>query len=212
MRWKTPTQKRSRLERTFTEAGVCVRPNPMLQDEWWTTLEKLIPEDHDLADYLDQLLDEERAKHQTDNSVLLPWDAIYAIREHEEHQDSIALLKLPNIGDWVPVLSSSGAPSDADFKLSIAAWRSACHGEAHPKRRGALLMHHGQTSLMRQEVWACVKEVLDRSKSSSLHQDESYRPIGTIQRLARDGGAVLNDYLEKTSICTPDKLGVEFIP
>lgn len=175
---------------------------------WWTSRDVLAPDDRALAAYLDQLLGEGAAIARSPD-VLLPLDALYAVRASADHQDSIPLLRLPPDSDWVPRIVTRGALSDATFQLTIAGWRSTAAGDATLTRVGAVLESGRTQWMMPEPAWRLVCGVIQFAHDSpGLTYSERLRAAGKLRDAAKACGAGLDDYLAKTDIRTPDTLQI----
>lgn len=176
---------------------------------WWDVASALAPNDRPLAAYLGQLLCE-GAADECPGGLLLPWDAVFALRHDPAHQDSVPLLRLPADADWVPRLATAGALSDASFELTIAGWHSATAGDASLTRSGAILSEGSGHWLMGEHVWQLVRDIIRFANDcASLNYPDRLRAVGKLSDSAKLCGALLDDYLAKTDIRTPETLRID---
>lgn len=175
----------------------------------WYAPQPWVAADAPLAAYLDQLFQDGVAIEKGDR-LAITWEVVHALLESEEHFGSTNLLGLPEFGDWVPSLGTSGALTDRDFQLAVVGWFSPTMGQAVLQREGALLSRGSDRWLMSAAAWQLLGQVLRFSREQTgLDPDERLRTIGTIRHAALACGAPLDDFLAKTDIRTPDKLRID---
>ncbi len=209
MRWGRSKQPVDQLRRVYTEDGVRFSQATSVGSRWSLEEQQLSPDERPLASYLEQLVTEGLASDE-EETILLPWQSVYALLSDEDHRGSVPLLSLPEVSDWVPCLESTGALSDSDFRIAVRGWFSNQIGEASLDRHGAVLQQSRQEWLMPEASWRLLERVSRFAREqASLDADQVLRSVGEIRRAALDGGAVLDDFLDKTDIRTPDKLKLE---
>lgn len=195
-----------RLTGLYEAAGVLFSLAPPSSKRWWGDRSSLVPADQPLAAYLTQLVEESVATEQP-TGVLIPWDAMYALRDDPVHAGSAELLRLPSTSDWVPRLETQGALSDPSFELVISAWYSPTKGTVTLARKGAVVGDGKNQWLLTQACWHLASAVVDlATRSSAITYAERLRAVGHLCNQAKVCGALLDDYLTHTSICTPTAL------
>lgn len=196
------------LERRYESDGVVFETPQHTINHWWSNGSVLASTDQPLAAYLGQLIDESVATAQS-TGVLLPWDALYALRDDPAHAGSIELLGLPSTLDWVPRIETSGALSDPSFEMAVTAWHSPTKGMVALARSGAVLSDGKAQWLLTAVCWRLMSDVLDLAKHSpALSYTDRLRLVGRLRDEAKVCGALLDDYLLHTDICTPSALHV----
>ncbi|MBF0236971.1 MAG: HNH endonuclease [SAR324 cluster bacterium] len=206
------------LQRSFTDNGIeyLTEIDSFSPSEWWFTEPERFQNDYqDTIRYLAQLEEEELAKFQG-NKLLITWDDVYRILGDETHLSSVRLLQLPEICQLVPCLSSSGGLSDANFQIQLT-WRTSSGKVIHEiQLTGAIIRssNNSQPFLLSASAWSLVKSVhkfdllLPSEKTTFAHQQE----WGRIRKRALACGAMLDDFLEKTIVLSPETLHLAMNP
>lgn len=160
--------------------------------------------------YLSQLVNEGLAIDR-EADVLLPWERLYQIVDDVDHRGGLQTLGMPQIGDWRPILASSGSPSDAEFAIWIDGWFSEQAGQAKPKVVGGLVEAGQQRWLLDRNSWHALQEVGSfQSLASTMTPAERLHGLGKVQQTAKASGAVMDDYLSRTPVLSPERLAVSF--
>lgn len=145
-------------------------------------------------------------------SVFLSWEGLYRyLDDNEEATDALlATLKLPQLANVRPSLSSNGSLEDRDFKVTLGTWLDQNGGEIKtpPRITGAVASFGSSAVFLPEPVWKLVTEV------SKLYQAPPEKKDGKINRRAwariREhavkAGAPLSDFLLKTIVLTPNKV------
>lgn len=208
MKWGKFRPSSEAIQRTYTDDGVRFSHMTETAPRWWTG-NQLTSDERPLVAYLAQLVSEDAAV-ETDDALLLPWTNVYALLSDESHFGSLPLLALPQRSDWVPRLESTGALSDPDFRIAVRGWSSAQFGDALLDRQGAVLQRSSDQWLMSEPSWKLLGKLSRFAREqSSLDADQILRTVGEIRQAALASGAVLDDFLDKTDICTPDKVKLD---
>ena len=162
-----------------------------------------------LAAWLEQLF-EEALVSPLEDGYLLPWEAVYSIQLHREHSETLPLLLLPELAPHVPVLASRGSLEDDAFSISLTGWREPGQLEHEGALLGAVLRIGDQQYLLDANSWAVVKAVKEFSRRPSEARTGSNHRLewGRIRRLSLDAGAVLDAFLHRTVVLTPEKLAI----
>lgn len=208
---KTPWARAtsSVFKQAYSDEGIAYSPPGPGRPDWWTDFQHLPQLLHPTAAYLGQLLNEGLAT-TLDGGVLLPWLRIYPLLADPEHADSVGLLALPSTGGWAPCLESRGTPSDRDFRIAIVGWMSPQFGQRQMKRIGALLESGGSQWLMTEASWRTSELIRTFSTDApGMSPEQRLRALGEIRTAAVAAGASLDDYLQRTSIVSPNKLEIE---
>lgn len=208
MKWGKSKPPGDTIQRAYTGEGVRFFNGADATPRWWVG-DQFAPDERPLVAYLQQLVFEGAALEAYD-ALLLPWASVYALLSDESHLGSVPLLDLPERSDWVPRLESTGAISDPDFRIAVQGWSSAQWGEASLDRQGAVLTRSSEQWLMPELSWRLLG-LLSRfaREQASLDADQRLRAVGEIRQAAIAGGAVLDDFLDKTDIRTPDTLKLD---
>jgi predicted nucleic acid-binding protein len=132
------------------------------------------------------------------------------LREHPDHASSLHLLALPPSCEFRPVLSSQGALNDADFRISLDGWQadSGAPVRGQVERRGASLRIGTKVCLLPEAGWRLLELVraFARLPAEEKSSARNFREWGRIRALARQAGARLDNFLEKTVVLTPETL------
>jgi hypothetical protein len=162
------------------------------------------------ARYLEQLTAEGLASGYADGHGMT-WAQLYRLLDEPDHQGGLRLLSLPAVGNWVPSLSSGGTPSDTDFSVWIEEWTSATHPGDRASLVGGLIEVAGNRFLLGGAQWAMCQAIEDfRGRSPSLEPAQRMRALGVLQVRAEKAGALLDDYLSRTRVLSPERIQLTF--
>lgn len=162
-----------------------------------------------LAGYLAQLVDDGLAL-ETEQEVVIPWDAVFTALQRPDYADLISVLVLPSLTSMRPVLQSRNALTDENFSILLAGWQDESGRTVDGKLVGPLLSNSEDDELVRPEHWRLIKEVISFSKRSpeARHDTEHRQAWGKIRALALDANARLDDFLRRTVVLTPERLDI----
>ncbi len=162
-----------------------------------------------LDGWLAQLEDEGFAT-PVDGGFALTWDTVYALTQHPQHAEAMAMLSLPPTLDATPSLSSRGSLEDKAFAIAIDAWRVGAQTLDDVELEGPVLVHEGRRALLPHSVWSLVSAVRAFARRPLEEQTGQAHRLawGHIRRLAVDAQANLDAFLRKTVVLTPDKLAI----
>lgn len=166
-------------------------------------------QDNPYAAYMQQLLEEGRARERQDG-VLVPWADLYSVLDDEAHASSLVLLSLPDQALEVPVLISAGSPSDDYFQIVLDAWATPDAIIRRHETRGAVLLTDDGPRLLSRDAYRLVTEVehLEGTRAG-LSPAERMLAMGRIQGLARQCGARMDAYLASTPVVVPETLDLD---
>jgi len=172
-------------------------------------LPDLASESQPLAAYLAQLEEEGYASRGQDG-LSVPWEDLYRLLDHPDYASSIPLLALPPLCEIRPALSSQGALSDSEFGIFLDGWRkvSGTPVNGRVERLGATVKIGAETRLLPEAGWRLLEAVqaFSRLPEGEKSRDRNFREWGRIRALARQAGARLDNFLEKTVVLTPETL------
>jgi hypothetical protein len=158
--------------------------------------------------FVTQLLDdghlEERGAH-----LLLTWDALFSAGRAAEYADLPAMLALPPATTARVSLRSHQSLTDSDFSIILSAWRRPDGSTFVPKFTGPIL-DAAPRELMRPEQWALYKAVLAFARRPPEEHSEHHHRLawGNIRSLALSANAILDDFLRRTVVLTPERLDI----
>jgi Holliday junction resolvase len=158
---------------------------------------------------LAQLEDQGLAQREGE-SLVVPWPDIYTLLAAPDAAATAALLELPAIEAWKPVLASRNTLTDAQFSVVITGWMTP-EGQAvreEMRLAGALLESGTRRALLAPAVWETVEAVrifYNRPTSDRI-PDANRRGWGHIRSRALTAGAVLDNFLSHTVVLTPERL------
>lgn len=160
--------------------------------------------------YLEQLTAEDIASGNA-GFFVIPWAQLYRLLEDPDHQGGLRLLNLPAMGDWIPCVASSGTPSEPDFSVWLDGWTSVSHAGGHPSRVGGLIEIAGERFLLGRSQWSLC-EALENFQQRSPTMDPAQRlhALGVLQARADEAGALLDDYLCRTRVLSPERVQLKF--
>ena len=162
--------------------------------------------------YLEQLLEIGYAEEKA-NGILLSWENFYTLNNETEHQNSLPLLALPPFISVISVLVSSGALTDGSFQVNLAGWRNTERMSIREARLrfNAVFEYNQQSFLLEYKTWQVINAVLQFATLplSERNTETNYRHWGKIRRLAIAADCVMDDFLSKTIVLTPEKLKLD---
>jgi hypothetical protein len=204
---KLPWTKQERVEIKQAITPACVEYSSTDgQENWWSSPSGFSDIDQASAAYLEQLLTDGLAS-ESGRDIFISWDVLYQILSDEGHASSVGLLQLPAVGAWVPCLESQGTPSEDGFSVVVAGWWSAISGQRILERVGASIRAPDGTWIVSASSWALIRELeVLRLEGRALGPSGRLAALGRIQALARDAGARLDNFLERTCVVTSDKV------
>jgi len=198
-----------RIESAFTDTALEFVTRPGNVADFLEHPERLAPESQALAAYLAQLEIEGFATQGPDCASIL-WEDLYRLLDHPDHASSLPLLALPLPCEFRPALSSQGALSDADFAIFLDGWRavSGAPVKGCVERLGTTVRIAHETRLLSEAGWRLLEAVraFARLPAGEKTPDRNFREWGRIRALARQAGARLDNFLEKTVVLTPETL------
>ncbi len=164
-----------------------------------------------LKSYVQQLFDEGYALGSLDEA-LIPWSRLYDLIADPAHSNSIALLDLPPVTPYRPVLGSSGTPSDSGFRIRIEGWRGT-DGAVSPlaaQRTGGVLTVGGHDSLLPAGVFQLLALILQlHGEGPAWSTQQRMIALGRIQKYAGEVGATLDSYLSRTPVVVAEQLDLQ---
>lgn len=165
--------------------------------------------------YIEQLTEIGLVDEVLPNGVLIEWEKFYAINSDLEHQDSLPLLAMPEFINLTPILSSSGALTDGTFQVNITGWRNGdgirLSFQDAKLRFNPVIDYQHRVYLLTYPVWHLISAILEFAAISSAQKttENNYRHWGKIRRLALNANCVLDNFLSKTVVLTPEKLHLQ---
>jgi hypothetical protein len=160
---------------------------------------------------LAQLMEEGFAE-LSDNTVQLPWEALYTLQSTADYQASLALLGLPPSSGWKPKLSSQHGLIDAHFSILLAGWIDENHRAVmgNASLKGAVLQYGQHEALLPEATWQTVRALAEfhHRPPSERTTDSNKRAWAQIRRYALAAQADLSDFLKKTMVLTPERLEI----
>ena len=166
----------------------------------------------DIGSLLEQLSQEDFADRDGDQ-FLIQWPQVYELLRSRAYATSVSALALPPSLALVPRLVSQGSLTDQHFTISIAGWVDNRGRPAVLQAvEGAIVRTGAAMGLLAKPVWQLLDAVAafaDRPPSERT-PNETRRHWGKIRRLAVDADAVLDDFLVRSVVVTPETLDIEF--
>lgn len=198
-----------RIESVLTDTALEFVTRPGLVADFIEHPERLAPESQALAAYLAQLEEEGYASRGQD-CLSVAWEDLYRLLDHPDHASSLPLLALPPPCEFRPALTSQGALNDAGFGIFLDGWRTVLGTQVrgHVERLGATVKIAYETRLLPEAGWRLLEAVHAFSglPDGVKTRDRNFREWGRIRALARQAGARLDNFLEKTVVLTPETL------
>lgn len=167
------------------------------------------------ADGLDaalrQMLDDGLAEESALGYVV-PWDGLYTACATPAYDGLAHALRLPEQTTLRPKLSSRGAVVDDDFSIRLGPWIDRAGQVMSPEYIGAQLRLGDSIALMTRAQWKLFNAVrgFAQRPTSERTEHENRLAWGRIRRMALAAEAVLDDFLMKTVVLTPERLVLDF--
>ena len=160
---------------------------------------------------LEQLASEDMANALPDG-FMMTWEEIHELMLSRPYASSRSLLQLPPLCPIVPCLSSRHGLTDRDFSISISGWRNDAGQTISPDALiGSIVRCNGNSGLLPLPVWRLlvgVRAFADRPPEDRTSQ-QTRRHWGNIRRLAVEANAILDDFLVRSVVLTPEKLDIK---
>jgi len=214
--FRTPSGTKAEASHQLTVAlrteGVQYAAVPLLSE--WTEKWDCFGTDSATVALLAQM-EEMGHVEQLDGGIWLGWEALYQLLNTEDGEPSelLALLKLPDLTDFRPSLSSQGSLEDLDFRITLGEWVNAS-GEKlapPPEIMGAVIKIADCQRLLVEPVWRLVREVRQfyTTPLETRSALGNRRTWGAIRRYAQAADAPMADFLQRTVVLTPEKLSLQ---
>lgn len=166
-----------------------------------------------IAALLDQLAGEDLATPEDGGEYFLGWEQVHTLARSRAYATSLALLELPLAVTLSPRLASHGSLTDPHFAIAIAGWVDG-HGSPITVEAlsGSVVRFGGQLGLLSTATWRLMAalDVFADRPSGERCAAATRRHWGNIRRLAVEADAILDDFLIRSVVVTPDKLDIEF--
>jgi hypothetical protein len=195
--------------RAFSPDGILIANNPAALSYTTPELRSPLPAEQ-VEGFLYQLEDEGYALRTTDG-YSISWDAMYDLLQHRDHGPSVALLRVPPVRVYSPVLESRDSLTDCTFSISIAGWRDESGRRADSMQLSGPIVRRGEeVNLLPQPVWQVVRRVSAFCIRDQNHRtaDAHRRAWSEIRRLAVAAKAQLDTFLFQTVVLTPERLEI----
>lgn len=198
----TAIEKEQLWHRTLSEVGVTLSPGAGDGEPLQATL---------IGGALRQMLDDGLAEESAEG-FQLTWDRLFEAMSMKEYEGLSEALELPTLTSLKPVLSSRGALVDEDFAISLGPWVDAEGQDVSPDYLGASIRIGTRPEMMTPAQWGLFKDVKAFAQRSAEQRTEQAQRLawGRIRRQALLARAVLDDFLVKTVVLTPDRLDLAF--
>ncbi len=203
----TPVLTQSHTAEGFLFEAAGIAPGAWLADH---TL--LAPEAQALGLYLAQLEGDDCVK-VLNSQILLPWAAFYQLIENTDEAELVRLfLTLPPAARMRPKLSHQNSLADKQFTVSVG-WTDE-HGmpiRSQAQRRGGILIIEGNIYLLSETAWQLCEAVVAFARMPAEQKSHAHneRAWSRMRKLALKSHTVMDDFLERTIVLTPDKLRVQ---
>lgn len=157
---------------------------------------------------LEELCDEGAAERAA-GGVRISWSALYVLLGDPERAGDLRLLDLPTTGNFVPTLASRGSLTDRNFAVTIEGWLDGNRQNVRDASlQGSVLKAGGAAYLLAPPVHDLVERIRSFGRRDEEDRAESpqRRAWGEIRQQALAAGAILDDFLFRTVVLTPERL------
>jgi hypothetical protein len=147
------------------------------------------------------------------NAVLMSWEQVHELVRSRAYGSSLPILELPPRLSLAPKLQSSGSLADPHFAIGIAGWVDKAGKPVTVEMlAGSIVQADGRLGMLSVAVWRLLDAIASFAARSSVDRQPSgtRRGWGAIRRLAIEAEAVLDDFLVRSVVVTPEKLDIEF--
>ncbi|HEX5959518.1 MAG TPA: SNF2-related protein, partial [Hyphomicrobiaceae bacterium] len=161
---------------------------------------------------LDQLVTEDLATAEGD-AVVMDWEQVHELVRSPVYASSLPLLQLPPPVALVPRLQSRGALTDAHFAIGISGWVGRDRAPVAIQGLAGSAFRMGDSlGLLSAPVWRLLDALATFGDRPANERTPALarRHWGRIRRLAVEAGAVLDDFLVRSVVVTPEKLDIQF--
>ncbi|MDQ8698160.1 SNF2-related protein [Hyphomicrobium sp. LHD-15] len=207
---RTPPEGETQFHWLATSEGLQVEPQTSMRDDPEVIGAAL--SSPEVASLLDQLVTEDLATQQ-DLAYAMSWEQVYELSRSRAYASSLPLLLLPPFLPLVPRLQSQGSLTDPDFSIAISGWVDAT---GRPVRiqalTGGMIRVDGALCLLPAPVWRLLADIaaFDARPPQDRNAVTTRRHWGSIRRLAVEADAVLDHFLARSIVVTPETLDIEF--
>ena len=155
-------------------------------------------------------IEEQGFAHWEDDRLVLPWPAVYRLTASAEYAESIALLGLPTMMPWRPILASQNTLTDPTFAVVLTGWLAPDGQPArnHVQVVGAVLTCGAQTAMLSKAAWETVAAIraFHGRPAGERTTDTNRLAWARIRERALAAGAKLDNFLTHTVVLTPQRL------
>jgi superfamily II DNA or RNA helicase len=207
---RTPPQDGPRFQWIATSEGLLFTSQTFADDDSPALGAVLLSPE--VATLLDQLVTEDLAAQQ-DHAYAMSWEHVYELSRSRAYASSLPLLLLPPLLQLVPHLQSHGSLTDPDFAIAISGWGDATGAPARVQAlTGGIIRVDGSLGLLPAPVWRLLAAIatFDARPQQDRTAVTTRRHWGLIRRLSVEADAVLDDFLARSIVVTPETLDIEF--
>ena len=209
---KRNSKKLSFLNQNLRAEGICFDATEKFPEIDAIDWIEQIPDgsDTELCSYLGQLVEEGYANF-FDEEIVIPWEDFYALGHHQEHQESLSIISLPNLCPLHPVLNSQGSLFDQNFSISIE-WLDKQQSQGRlPSLSGGILTDGDKSYLLQETSWLLASEIRRFNNRSTDERSQQQNELhwGRLRTLANQAHAQLDDFLTHSVVLTVDQLELQ---
>lgn len=157
-------------------------------------------------------MEEEGFADRVAGGYRMSWSDVYRAMESREYGASLSELGLPPVEGWRFALGSVGSLTDGDFALRITGWTApdGRRPQGNVRLEGAVLKCGATRALLPRAAWEAVEALRAFGRGDGGGNAESNRRGWAVVRAkAVEAGADLSDFLKKTVVLTPERLGLD---
>lgn len=210
-RKKNSFQQKNNLIRQYTDQGVILSANKKnlqtAENKYLAILDAF-----DLDAFIDQLLEEGYAVENDHGEYIIHWEQLYSLLMHEEYKSSLEIFKTPQQSSIYPILKSTNSLSDPNFTIAISGWHDG-RGQnlVGIEIVGAIASKGHELFLIPQKTWETLQKIKEFHKRSIEKRTDAHQRVmwGTIRQTAKLANAILDDFLCRSVVLTPEKLQIE---
>ena len=156
-------------------------------------------------------MEEEGFADRLASGYRMSWADVYRALESREYGPSFTQLDLPPVQEWRFSLGSAGSLTDSDFAIRISGWIApdGRKPQGNIGLEGAVLKCGATKALLPRSAWEAIEALRAFGRSGGGSADSNRRGWAVVRAKAVEAGADLSDFLKKTVVLTPDRLGLE---
>lgn len=146
-----------------------------------------------------------------DDYFYASWSDLYNLIANPDYKDVLRLIGIPDVLDVAPTLNSIGTLNDPTFRISISGWNNNDGLFLNVIHKiGGIVDHNNKTYLMPENSWKVFFLVGEFWRYEEINRSELFnrKKWGKIRQEALNAKSILNDFLYRSIVLTPEKISL----